>query len=179
MTLIMLRFMVIYHPRVMIQMVSPHYEIEVDVPETDIAKVSLNNQVSYTLDAFGDNYKFQGKIFSIDPKSTEIQDVVYYKVKIAINDKDVTNNSANKQIKPGMTANVIINTDAKDLFKSVIHVPLRAVLTKTDGSKYVRVLKNNQAVTTTVQLGSRVDNGRIVIKQGLKLGEEIVLSVKK
>ena len=131
------------------------------------------------MDAFGDSYKFQGKIFSIDPKSTEIQDVVYYKVKIAINDKDISNNNANKQIKPGMTANVTINTDSDGLFTNVVYIPLRAVLTAVDDSKYVRVLKNNQIVTTTVQLGSRVDDGQVVIKQGLKSDEEVVLSVKK
>lgn len=165
---------------VMTQMVSPHYEIEVDVPETDIAKVVLNNEVSYTLDAFGDNYKFKGKVFSLDPKSTEIQDVVYYKIKITINDSDIKNNSVGKEIKPGMTANVTINTDAQGLFKNVIHLPTRAVLTAADGSKYVRVLKSDSEITTTtVQLGSRVDNGQVVISSGLRGGEKVVLSVKK
>jgi len=163
----------------MIQMSSPNYEIEIDVPETDVAKVAIGNTVGYTLDAFGDSYKLKGKVYSIDPKSTEIQDVVYYKVKIAIAKEDISGNEISQTIKPGMTANVVINTDPNGLFKNVVYLPSRAVLTKSDNSKYVRILFDNKVKEVTVDLGSRVDNGLVVIKSGLKEKEIAVLSIKE
>jgi len=84
----------------MIEMVSPHYEIEVDVPETDVVKIALNNEVEVTLDALGKDVKFSGKVTEVDLASTEIQGVVYYKVRVAID------NSNDERMKPGMTANV-------------------------------------------------------------------------
>ncbi|EKD43365.1 MAG: hypothetical protein ACD_72C00314G0001, partial [uncultured bacterium] len=115
---------------VVIKLLSPHYEISVDISETDIAKLELNDAVVMTLDAFGEDVKFTGKVFNIDPGSTVIQDVVYYKVKISIDDTD-------KAIKPGMTANVIIKTDSRE---NALFLPSRAV--RTNGEKTVRVLEN-------------------------------------
>jgi len=164
---------------IMIKMVSPSYEIEVDVPETDISKISLSNKVTYTLDALGESVEFIGKIFSIDTQSTEIQDVVYYKVKIAIDDKDIKDKDGKQTIMPGMTANVVIDTDSTGQFVDVIYIPLRAVLTKSDGSRYVRVWQNNQVKEVDVVLDSRVDNGQVVIKSGLNVDEQVILSIKQ
>lgn len=151
-----------------IEMISPHYEIEVDIPETDVAKLALNNSSTITLDAFGDDIKFAGKIISIDPASTEIQDVVYYKVKVAIDESD-------KQIKPGMTANVTVDTASRE---NTLFIPSRSVLTNDKG-KYVRVLKNGQSVETPVKTGLKGDDGKIEILEGVNEGEEIILTTSE
>ena len=163
----------------MLEMVAPHYEIQVDIPETDVSKINLNNDVDFTLDAFGDDLKFKGKIITIDPQSTEIQDVVYYKVKISIDASSTIKYTKDKQIKPGMTANATINTDKTGVLKGVLYVPLRTVLNK-NGNKYVRVLlENNQLKEITVVLGLKADNGMVVISSGLKEGDVVVVSEKK
>ncbi|MFH1790113.1 MAG: HlyD family efflux transporter periplasmic adaptor subunit [bacterium] len=164
---------------IIVEMVSPDYEIEVDVPETDVAKIKINDKVSYTVDALGDSYKFVGKVITIDPQSTEIQDVVYYKVKISISQSDVKSNKANKEIKPGMTANVSIDTAGDNELKNVLYLPLRAILSENGSGRYVRVLKDNKVSNATVKLGSQVDNGFVVIESGVSSGDEIVLSVKQ
>ncbi|MFA5714446.1 MAG: HlyD family efflux transporter periplasmic adaptor subunit [Candidatus Paceibacterota bacterium] len=151
----------------MIELLSPHYEIQVDVPETDVVKLSVNNEATITLDALGSDIKFDGKVLSIDPASTEIQDVVYYRIKVAIND------SGDGTIKPGMTADVLIKTESRD---GVLFIPSRAILTKADtGEKYVRVLKNGVIEEKTIKLGLKADDGKVEVVSGLDEGEDLVL----
>lgn len=145
----------------------PHYEVKVDIPETDIAKLKINDAVVITLDAFGDEVKFSGKVINMEPGSTDISDVVYYKVTITIDDSE-------RDIKPGMTANVKISTDSRS---SVLSVPLRAVRTN-DSGKFVKVLRNGQPAEINVKLGIRADNGKVEVLEGLSEGDEIILSTK-
>ncbi len=151
----------------MIRMFVPHYEVKVDISETDISKLKMDDEVVITLDAFGDETKFTGKVINIQPGSTDIQDVVYYKVTITINDSD-------KDIKPGMTANLKISTDSR---AGTLFVPLRTIHTNDDG-RYVKVLENGQAVDKMVKLGMRADSGKVEILDGLSEGEDVIVSVK-
>lgn len=151
----------------MIELLSPHYEIQVDVPETDVVKLSVNNEATITLDALGSDIKFEGKVLSIDPASTEIQDVVYYRVKVAIND------SGDGIIKPGMTSDVLIKTENRD---GVLYIPSRAILTKAEtGDKYVRVLKNGIIEEKVIKIGLKADDGKVEVTSGLNEGEDLVL----
>jgi len=152
---------------VVIQMVSPHYEVKVDIPETDVSKVTVADTVNMTLDAFGEDVKFTGKIMSIEPASTEIQDVVYYKVTVALDPTD-------KEIKSGMTANVIIGTGTRE---NVVIIPMRAIRTRNT-DKYVRVLENNVEVEKNVKVGMRGNDGKVEILEGINEGENIIVSVK-
>ncbi len=147
-----------------IRMFVPHYEVKVDIPETDIVKLTMDDIVEITLDAFGEETKFSGKVVNIEPGSTDISDVVYYKVTITIGD-------TKQDVKPGMTANVTISTDSR---AGVLFVPLRAVHTNDDG-KYVHVLENGQSVDKMIRLGLKGDNGRVEIREGLQEGEEVIL----
>jgi len=151
-----------------IRLLSPHYEIEVDVSETDITKLKVGNNVSVTLDAFGEEVKFSGKVFNIDPGATVVQDVVYYKVKISLDDTD-------KSIKPDMTANVSIETDRKE---NTLFIPSRSVITE-NGVKKVKILENNQPVDKEVTLGIKGNDGKIEILSGLTAGQDVILGVKK
>ena len=152
----------------MIRMFVPHYEVKVDIPETDISKLHINDTVMITLDAFGDDTHFEGKVVTMEPGSTDISDVVYYRVTVTISDSD-------KDIKPGMTANVKISTDNR---AGVLFIPLRAVHTNDDG-KYVRALRNGQSVDVQVKLGIRADDGRVEIVEGLQENDVVILSVKQ
>ncbi|MFC1613653.1 efflux RND transporter periplasmic adaptor subunit, partial [Patescibacteria group bacterium] len=83
------------------------YEIEVAIPESDIIKVKVGQKVFATMDAYDDDIKFIGEIMFIEPAETIIQDVVYYKVKISLDETEYA-------IKSGMTANVDIETAKKE-----------------------------------------------------------------
>lgn len=151
----------------MVQMLSTHYEIKVDVPETDIPKIKIGDVAIITLDAFGDDVKFSGKVLTMELASTEIQDVVYYRVTVTVDPSD-------KEIKSGMTANVSLATDKRN---AVLAVPVRAI--KTNNGKKVQVLENGKPREVDVQLGMRADDGKVEILSGLSEGQEVVLGVKK
>ncbi len=152
---------------VSLDLLSPHFEIEVDIPETDVIKLNLQDNVAVTLDAYGDDVKFNGKVLSIDPASTDVQDVVYYKVKVTLDDSE-------KEIKPGMTANVTVSTASRE---NALYVPLRTIRTNNGNGKYVRVLVNGESVDVPVKLGLRADDGQVEILEGINEGDEIIISV--
>lgn len=155
-----------------------NYEIEVDISEADISKVSAGNQTEITLDAFGDDVKFKGDVYFIEPAETVIQDVIYYKVKIRFADDTNLNEYETNltNIKSGMTANVIITTAKKE---NVLLAPARAIVEKNGDGKYVRILKDGQAVEAPITVGLRGDEGMVEVLSGLEEGQEVVTQVKE
>ncbi len=136
-------------------------EIEVDIPESDIAKIAVGQLAHITLDAFGEQ-EFTGHVTFIDPAETRIQDVVYYRVKVTFDD-------SSDEVKPGMTANIDIATASRE---NVLSIPARAV--KENGGKYVEVLENGQVVKKNVETGLKADGGLVEIVSGLSVGEEVI-----
>ncbi len=141
------------------------YEIEVDIPESDIADVRVGDGAEITLDAYGSALVFSGHISFIEPAETTISDVVYYKVRVAFDLPD-------QAIKPGMTANVDILIDQKE---SVVAVPARAVF-EVDNIQQIKVLNNDEAITKEVDTGLKDDTGYIEIISGVEIGETIIIT---
>lgn len=140
------------------------FDIEALVPEADIANVEVGQPATITLDAYGDDVTFHGTVTAEDPDQTKVQDAVYYKIRVQIEPEG-------RDIKPGMTANVVIETDKRD---NAIVIPLRAVRTKDDGQKIVRIMKGDAPEERTVTLGLRGDEGRVEVLTGLTEGELVV-----
>ncbi|MDD4902115.1 MAG: efflux RND transporter periplasmic adaptor subunit [Patescibacteria group bacterium] len=146
-------------------------EISVDISESDIVKVKQDDAVEITLDAFGADKKFNGGVYFIDPASTVIQDVTYYRVKIKFTDPA----EQLAQIKPGMTANVTIITDKR---ANVLTVPERAVIVKTSGDKIIRILAKGNIAEVPVKIGLRGDDGSVEITEGnLQPGQTVVVFI--
>ena len=156
---------------VMIMLGNEKYEIKVDIAESDIAKLKIGNKVTIDLDAFGSDHIFSGHVTFIEPASTVIKDVIYYKTTISF-DQD----SWNDQIKAGMTANITIVTAEK---QNVIYIPQRAVKIKEAvlgqvGEKYVRILVADQPQEKSVTIGLRADNGLVEIVSGVAEGDKVI-----
>lgn len=145
------------------------FKIAVDIPESDITKVTIGNKVEITLDAYGNDVKFTGQVHTIDPAETVISDVVYYKVEVTLDHSD-------QEVKKGMSANLDILTNEK---KNVIVVPVRAVLENPDTTRYVRILKEGQVLIAAVTTGLRGDEGKIEIISGVLEGDEVITFEKK
>ena len=148
-------------------LISSYYEIEANVSETDIAKVTLADKVEMTLDAFGLDRQFAGEIIEIDPAETVISGVIYYKVSSVFTTEE-------KEVKPGMTANLEIITAEKE---GVLTVPRRAV--KYDGKmSYVELLgSDNLPKKTEVTVGLEGDQ-EVEILTGLTEGQEVITFMK-
>jgi len=149
-----------------------NFEIEIDISEADIAKIKSDNLVEITLDAFGEDLKFMGEVYFIEPAETVIQDVIYYKVKIRFDDTE--EKMAN--IKSGMTANAIITTAKKD---NVLIAPSRAIIQKNGDGKYIRILVGRKLVEVPVTVGLRGDGGMVEILSGAKEGDEVITFIKE
>lgn len=156
-----------------VTIVSPQLTVEVDISESDIAKVAVGDPVSMTLDAFGDERLFSGSVASIDPAETEISGVIYYHTDIRIDLAD-----GETVVRPGMTANVDIMTDMRE---QVLIIPRRAILER-DGRRFVRVLTDEKTAAyeeREVTTGLRGDNGEIEILSGLQEGENIITFIRE
>ncbi len=140
------------------------YKIEAEIAEVDINKIKEGAKAELTLDAVGDDAKFNGTITKIEPVQTVIQDVVFYKAEIVIDSED-------ERIRPGMTANVEIVLSRQS---EALSVPEKAVQ-NDNGRRFVRVLVGNQVKEIDVQTGIRDIQGNLEIKSGLVDGQEIIL----
>ena len=145
------------------------YEVEIFVPEVDIAKITINDSVNITLDAYTDDDIFLAQVTSIDPAETIIEGVATYKVTLRFI------NSEDERIKSGMTADTTIFTDERE---QVLAVPIRAIITE-DTQKYVRIPEGNEIKKIPVETGMRSSSGYIEIINGLKEGETIITFIRK
>jgi len=147
------------------------YEVEVDISESDIAKINKGAEAEMTLDAFGDGRKFKAVVDFVEPAETVIQDVVYYKVTLIFSDKA----ESLSDIRPGMTANVTIFTAKSE---QALIVPERAIIDKTDKGKVIRILRDGKVFESPVKTGLRGDGGMIEAISGVSAGDEVVVFVK-
>jgi len=140
------------------------FEIEIEIPESDIIKVNIGNPCEITLDAFSDDDIFKGNVVATNPTEHIIDGVVYYKAKIIFL-------KTGDQIKPGMTAHVDILTERKE---NVIIIPSRLVQSK-NSHKFVNVLLDNGSIEEkTVEKGIRGFDGNAEILSGLEIGDLVV-----
>jgi len=112
--------------------------------------------------------KFEGQVILIYPAETVIQDVVYYKVKVELNESTY-------EIKSGMTANCDILTDHRE---NVLTMPARA-LQERNGRQFVRILVNGKPAERDVTVGLRGDEGEIEVISGLNAGDKVIILEKK
>ncbi|MFH1253074.1 MAG: efflux RND transporter periplasmic adaptor subunit [Candidatus Uhrbacteria bacterium] len=157
-------------PVITVQTASTKFQIAVDVSEADISKISLDETTKITFDAFGDDREFTGRVGKIDPAEKNIDGVIYYKVTVYLD--DVTEAV---DWKPGMTADVTILTAQKE---NVLLVPQRAVLERTDKTKYVRLPNAESFDEQTVTIGTRGDEGMLEIISGLEENQTIIVSIR-
>jgi len=160
---------------VIVMLAKEQYQIEVDIPESDIVKISSSQVVDITLDAFSDADIFKGVVTTINPAQTEIQDVIYYRVTVTFAEEQPADvKTLAEKIKPGMTANVTVMTNRVE---DALIIPLRAVK-DVAGKKQVEILISNAPVTRDIQLGLRGDDGQVQAISGVSEGELVITFIR-
>ncbi|MGB4599769.1 MAG: efflux RND transporter periplasmic adaptor subunit [Trichlorobacter sp.] len=91
-------------------------QIETSVDESDISRAQLGQPVSFTVDAYPDR-TFKGQVTQIRSAPITVQNVVTYVVVVQVDNHELL-------LKPGMTANVSIETGRKD---AVLKLPSAAL----------------------------------------------------
>jgi HlyD family secretion protein len=81
-------------------------QIEVSVDEADISRIQLQQKVSFNVDSYPEQ-TFRGKVIQIRSAPVINQNVVTYVVVVSVDNSEL-------KLKPGMTANVLIEVAKKD-----------------------------------------------------------------
>jgi len=151
---------------------------EISLNEVDAAKVKVGQKATMTFDAVSD-LSISGEVSSVDTLGTVTQGVVNYAIQVSFDTQD-------DRVKPGMSVSVSIITDVK---QDVLAVPNAAV--KIEGDVYyVEILNSvvSSTVSTTqtnpitatpiqqvVKVGVANDDYTEIIS-GLKEGDNVVVS---
>ena len=170
-------------------------EVEVDVNENDIVKISIGDSTIVEVDAYlGEEFKGVVTEISNSANAAATADqVTNFKVKVRILEKSYEHLLEGRPefyspFRPGMTATVDIITNREG---DVIAVPISAIVVKTDTTaakkastpdlaadpapryEAVFVKKGEEAKLRVVQTGIQ-DDSNIQIKEGLEVGEEVI-----
>jgi HlyD family secretion protein len=147
---------------------SNDYEIEANVSEVSIGNVVVGSTVSIKMDAF-QNEGFPGTVAYIEPGETIVDGVVNFKTTVAISD------DYSSYLKPGLTANLLIQTYRRD---DVLVIPTYALINK-DGKSFVNVkVDSKNIVEKEVEVDKNLysNDGFVEARNGLKEGEVLIIN---
>lgn len=139
------------------------FEIEVDIYEEDVVKMRVGNPADIFLVAYPENHQ-KGKVTFIDPSEKIIDGVVYYKVTIAFNSLSV-------DVKPGMTADLVIETDSRE---NVLIIPEDAI-EKENGKNIVQLFADGKPKKQEIETGLYGVEDMVEVLSGLNEGEIIII----
>ena len=137
-------------------------QVDAYVDETDIGKVRVGQEATFSVDAFPDR-EFTGKVTAIYPKALIQQNVVTYDVVIAIDNREGL-------LRPDMTANTTITVAKRE---KVLAIPNQAVR-REDGERVAFVQEGERLARRGIKTGWK-DKSYTEVLSGLKEGERVVM----
>ncbi|HTO62965.1 MAG TPA: efflux RND transporter periplasmic adaptor subunit [Bradyrhizobium sp.] len=142
-------------------------EVEIDVSENFINRVTPNQPCTITLNAYPD-WKIPGHVIAIIPTADRSKATV--KVRVAFDTKD-------SRVLPEMGAHVAFLSDAKESASvpvpSGIVIPAEAVV-PGEATPVVYVVRDGRIERRAVKLGQRTAQGQIVLS-GLSSGDTVAI----
>jgi len=143
--------------------------VETDVPESDIVNITFGQRAEVHFDALDSHEDtFSASVVRIDREATVVQDVVYYKVRLSLDNQD-------SRLQSGMSVDADIQVSEK---RDVLIIPRRAV--REEGSKsFVNILTADQRPEKReVQTGIRDEEGNVEIISGVEENDVLVIEQK-
>lgn len=137
-------------------------QVDAYVDETDIGKVHMGQEATFSVDAFPDK-EFSGRVTAIYPKALIQQNVVTYDVVIAIDNREGL-------LRPDMTTNTTITVAKRE---KVLAIPNHAVR-REDGERVAFLQEGERLVRRTIKTGWK-DKTHTEVLSGLKEGERVVV----
>ena len=138
-------------------------EILANVPEADISKIEVGQEVNIIADAYPDQV-FKGKVRLIAPEAVNEQGVTLFQVRVAIN-------TGRDQLRSGLNVNLTFLGDEVN----ALWVPTVAIVTEKGQTGVLLPDKNNKANFSEVTIGSQVGNETQIL-EGLQKGDRIFIS---
>jgi RND family efflux transporter MFP subunit len=141
-------------------------QVEADVSESNIERITLGQPCEITLDAYPE-VRYEASVAKIVPTADRAKATVMVRVAFKLYDARVL---------PEMSSKVLFLTKTTETIptaaRSMLTVPLSSVATR-NGKKVVFTVRNDQAVAVTVSTGK--DAGALVeITQGLSVGDRVI-----
>ncbi len=137
--------------------------VEAEIPESDISKINIAQDLILTLDAYPGE-EFSGQVVSVASDALLRDGVVYYVV-------DISFDSLGKRVRPHMTTNVTLIVGEK---KDVFFVPKRSIR-EEKGKKFIRILLSNRVEEKEIITGFLGNDGLIEVKEGLEEDQEVII----
>ncbi|MDR1783819.1 MAG: efflux RND transporter periplasmic adaptor subunit, partial [Dysgonamonadaceae bacterium] len=158
-------------------------QVEADVDEADIGKVREGQPVNFTVDAYPDDV-FEGTVMQIRLQPTVTNNVVTYTVIVEAPNPDI-------KLYPGMTASITIVTQRENGLtvsaEALNFTPSPEMIAQfgnqsqqpsIDFSEKSVWLKTADGKITKQQVKTGMSDGvYVVVNEGLKAGDEVILSV--
>lgn len=135
-------------------------KVELNVPERFVGQLKVGQKLAVKIAAFP-GHQFEGEVYFIAPYVDEASRTALLKARVA---------NPNRELKPGMFANVDLTLRVKD---AATVVPESAILYSGDRTMIYVVDAANTAQIRPVQLGIRLA-GLVEVTSGLEGGERIV-----
>ncbi|MBP9040562.1 MAG: efflux RND transporter periplasmic adaptor subunit [Anaerolineaceae bacterium] len=138
--------------------------VDVAVPEVDINRIKVGQDVQLTFDAIN-AAEYQGRVIEVAKVGTMSAGMVNFKVTIEVLNPD-------EQVLPGMTAavNIIVSQ-----VENVLTVPNRAVRV-IDNQQVIYILKNNIPTKVEVVIGASSDTMSEIVSGKVKAGDIVILN---
>jgi RND family efflux transporter MFP subunit len=144
-------------------------EVEADVSEANIMRVSPEQNCEIALDAYPQQ-RYPGRVDKIVPTADRAKATVLVKIKFK---------SYDERVLPEMGAKITFlapgTSDAITSSQAVLAVPAAAVANH-DGQHVVFQIKDDRALAVPVTIGQRLGSS-IEIKDGLKEGDKVIAKV--
>lgn len=135
-------------------------EIDLDIPEKYLPRISLGQEAEIKIDAYPDN-KFMGKVTMISP-------VVDLQTRTA--PIEITIDNSDRRLQSGMFARVSLIIE-KNKRTPVV---LKEAIIGKEPDTYVYVIENNKAYLKKVVLGAH-QGPYVEIREGVKEGDAVVI----
>lgn len=144
-------------------------QVEADVSESNIERITLGQPCEITLDAYPE-VRYEASVAKIVPTADRAKATVM--VKVAFKQYDA-------KVLPEMSSKVLFLTKTAEAVqpaaRSMLTVPLSSVATR-NGRKVVFLVRNDQAVSVPVSTGR--DAGALVeITRGLSAGDRVITAL--
>ncbi len=165
-------------------------QVDTNVSESDIGAVAPGQRVTFTVDAYPDR-RFEGTVVQVRNAPQNVQNVITYDVVVGAKNEDLA-------LRPGMTANVAVETGRRDEALRVPSAALRfrphaagttphpsgspgtrRVRAPDSGGSKVFVLRDEAPIAVPVQIGLADDSYTEITKGDLKEGDPVVVGVER
>ena len=144
------------------------FEIELQVPEIDVAKIEVGMAAIVTLDAYNDSATWQAEVSAIEQIETIVEGVPVYLTTLRIINPD-------NRIKVGMNARAEIELRRVE---DVIAIP-RSYIVDDNSRRYVLTGSPDAPIETDVKIGLIGSDSMVEVVSGLKSGQTVMRVLDK